>query len=133
MEAQGRPDDRGRAPYNNHGGAPGPAGAGNRRKRRRQRPQRNKGPRPLSSRNPQLETASRERIFQELEGLLRQIREQAEESASWPEHELTEMTQTVTTFTKALEEQADPIPERARSEYQRIRERLSQALKNGAA
>jgi vacuolar-type H+-ATPase subunit E/Vma4 len=72
---------------------------------------------------------SRERVFQELEGLLHQIREQAEESVDWAEGRLTEITQTVTTFTKSLEEEADPIPERARVEYQRIREKLSQVLK----
>jgi len=81
----------------------------------------------------QLDVVSRERIFQELEGLLRQIREQAEESADWAEDQLSEITRTVTSFTKSLEEQADPIPERARSEYQRIREKLSQALKGTAA
>jgi len=67
-------------------------------------------------------------VFQSVEGLLRQIREQAEETAQWTEDELREITQTVTTFTKSLEQEADPISDRARMEYQRIREKLSQAL-----
>ncbi len=110
------------------------SGAGGSRRRRRQRSQRGKPQRPpQGSRGVQLDVVSRERIFQELEGLLRQIREQAEESADWAEDQLSEITRTVTSFTKSLEEQADPIPERARSEYQRIREKLSQALKGTAA
>jgi len=72
---------------------------------------------------------SREHVFQDLEGLLRQIREQAEESSGWRQEQLSEITQTVTGFTKSLEEQLDPISDRIRSEYQRIREKLSHALK----
>jgi hypothetical protein len=75
------------------------------------------------------EFVTRERIFQELEGLLRQVREQAEESGGWPEERLSPLVQAVTGFTKSLDEQSDPIPERTRSEYQRIRDRLSQALR----
>jgi C4-type Zn-finger protein len=70
-------------------------------------------------------------VFQSVEGLLRQIREQAEETAQWTEAELREITQTVTAFTKSLEQEHDPISERARMEYQRIREKLSQALNRG--
>jgi len=99
------------------------------KRRRRQRPQRGKHRRPPHARGALFEGMSRERVFQELEGLLHQIREQAEESVDWAEGRLTEITQTVTTFTKSLEEEADPIPERARVEYQRIREKLSQVLK----
>ncbi len=99
------------------------------KRRHRQRPQRGKYRRPPHGRGSHVEGMSRERVFQELEGLLRQIREQAEESADWAEDRLTEITQTVTSFTKSLEEETDPIPERARAEYQRIREKLSQALK----
>ena len=72
---------------------------------------------------------SRERIFQELEGLLRQIREEAEESRAGAAANVTEMAHAVATFTKSLEEQSDPISDRVRSEYQRIRDKLSQALK----
>ena len=110
---------------NNAGGSDG-----SRKRRRRQRSQRGKrhgGPslgRPIH-----LDVVSRERIFQEVEGLLRQIREQAEEFATWPEGELTEITQAVTSFTRYLDEQSDPISERVRSEYLRIRDKLSQALK----
>jgi hypothetical protein len=111
-------------------GAGGPPSSGSMHKRRRrQRPQRGKHRRPPQTRSSHSEGMSRERVFQELEGLLRQIREQAEESADWAEDRLTEITQTVTSFTKSLEEEADPIPERVRAEYQRIREKLSQALK----
>ena len=114
-----------RAEYGN--GTPG----GGRRKRRRQRPQHGKRPRPHEQhRAPgaRLDATSRERVFQSVEGLLRQIREQAEETSQWTEDELREITQTVTTFTKSLEQEADPISDRARMEYQRIREKLSQAL-----
>lgn len=69
-------------------------------------------------------------MFQDIEGLLRQIREQAEESAGWTEQQLSEITQTVTAFTRSLEAEADPVSDRTRGEYQRIREKLSQALKN---
>ncbi len=106
----------------------GSAGPGaSRRRRRRQRPQRGKHRRP--PRSGHLEGVSRERAFQEIEGLLRQIREQAEESENWAADRLKEITQTVTSFTKTLEEHADPIPDRVRVEFQRIREKLSQALK----
>lgn len=98
-----------------------------RRRRRRQRPQRGKHRRPV--RSGHLEGVSRERAFQELEGLLRQIREQAEESEDWAADRLNDITQTVTSFSKTLEEHADPIPDRVRMEFQRIREKLSQALK----
>ena len=116
-------------PGSNHGS--GNSGGG-RRKRRRQRPQHGK---PLRSHEPQrsgaaarVDTASRERVFQSVEGLLRQIREQAEEGSQWTEAELREITQTVTAFTKLLEQEGDPISGRAQTEYQRIREKLSQAL-----
>jgi hypothetical protein len=100
-----------------------------RRKRRRPRPQRGKPFGGGDARGAPADFASRERIFQELEGLLRQIREQAEESGSWPEDRLAEFTQAVTSFTKSIEEQSDPISQRAHSEYQRIRDKLSQALR----
>lgn len=100
-----------------------------RQKRRRQRSQHGKFRPPSRGGAPQLDVVSRERVFQDLEGLLRQIREQAEESTDWAEDRLNEITQTVTSFTKSLEEQGDPISERSRSEYQRIREKLSQALR----
>lgn len=107
-------------------GAPG----GSRKKRRRQRSQRGKRRHPVQGgRAPQTEAGNRERIFQDIEGLLRQIREQAEESPAWTEEELRAITQTVTSFTKSLEEEVDPVSERARSEYQRVREKLSQALR----
>lgn len=122
------------------GGAPGTDhgsgnGGGGRRKRRRQRPQHTKHVRPHEAQRSgaaaRVDAASRERVFQSVEGLLRQIREQAEEGAQWSETELREITQTVTAFTKLLEQESDPISERALSEYQRIREKLSQALQRG--
>ena len=113
----------------NHGS--GNSGGG-RRKRRRQRPQPGKSSRPhepqRSGAAARIDAASRERAFQSVEGLLRQIREQAEEGAQWTEEELREVTQTVTAFTKLLEQESDPISDRAQVEYQRIREKLSQAL-----
>ncbi len=113
----------------NHGS--GNSGGG-RRKRRRQRPQPGKPARshepPRSGAAARLDAASRERVFQSVEGLLRQIREQAEEGSQWSEAELREITQTVTSFTKLLEQEGDPISDRALMEYHRIREKLNQAL-----
>ena len=100
-----------------------------RKRRRRQRTQRGKRHHPGSSRPTPNDTVSRERIFQDIEGLLRRIREQAEESTNWTEQQLSEITQTVTSFTRSLEAEADPISDRARSEYQRIRDKLNQAMK----
>ena len=129
-------DERGEKPHaaqlHTGGGASGHAGLGSSKKKRR-RPRSQRGKRrhiPSGGRPAHVDTVSRERIFQDIEGLLRQIREQAEESAVWSDAELTDFTQTVTTFTKSLEEETDPISDRARTEYQRIREKLSQALKS---
>jgi molecular chaperone DnaK (HSP70) len=96
----------------------------NHRKRRRQRPQH-----PRQGRPSQLDKVSRESMFQDIEGLLRQIRERAEETAQWNEEQLSEFTHAVTGFTRSLEEEGEQISERARSEYQRVRDKLSQALK----
>lgn len=104
-----------------------------RKKRRRPRPQRGKPRRNSEPHGPRIDVVSRESVFQELEGLLRQIREEAEELGSWPAERLAEYTHVVVNFTKSLEEQADPLSERTRSEYQRIREKLSQALKGKEA
>ena len=114
----------------------GSAGGG-RRKRRRQRPQHAKSQRPHEGQHRtaapgRLDVANRERAFQSVEGLLRQIREQAEEGLPWSEAELREITQAVTAFTKLLEQESDPISDRAQAEYHRIREKLSQALNRGA-
>ena len=106
-------------------GAPGSS----RKKRRRQRSQRGKRRHSPEMRVTHIDTFSRERIFQDVEGLLRQIREQAEETSDWPEERLNDIVQTVTGFTKSLEEQNDTIPERIRAEYQRIREKLTHALR----
>ncbi len=116
-------------PDTQHGSRPPGAGGAGRKRRRRQRPQHGTQRRPTQARGPLADLVSREHVFQDLEGLLRQIREEAEESSGWAEEQLSEITQTVTNFTKSLEEQVDPISERVRSEYQRIRERLSHALK----
>jgi len=104
-----------------------------RKRRRRQRPQRGKRRHSGQSSGVHIDLVSRERMFQELEGLLRHIREQAEEDegAGWSEQQLNEMVQTVTSFTRHLEKQNDPISERTRGEYQRLREKLSQAVKSG--
>jgi hypothetical protein len=111
-------------------GSGGPGGG--RRKRRRPRPPHAKPARPHEPHRggaaARLDVASRERVFQSVEGLLRQIREQAEDGVQWSEAELREITQTVTAFTKLLEQEGDPISDRAHTEYQRIREKLNQAL-----
>ena len=105
------------------------AGSGSRKRRRRQRSQHGEHRYAPQAGARTTGVVSREGIFQELEGLLRQIREQAEESATGDGAQLTEIVHTVTSFTKSLEEQAEPISDRARSEYHRIRERLSQVLR----
>lgn len=109
---------------------PGESGP-SRKRRRRQRPQRGKRRRPGQGGGVHVDLVSRERMFQELEGLLRQIREQAEENegGGWREEDVNEIAQAVSSFTKYLEEQSDPISERTRGEYQRLREKLSQAVK----
>lgn len=99
-------------------------GGGSRRKRHRQRSQRDKRPGFTPVRSHPGEGVSRERIFQELEGLLRQIREEAEGSSGIAEQQINEVARLVSTFTKVLEELSDPISERLRGEYQRIREKL---------
>jgi len=80
----------------------------------------------------QNDNVNRERIFQDLEGLLRQIREEAEESSNGriSEGQISEMARVVGAFSKVLEEQSDPISERARGEYRRIREKLVQTLRS---
>ena len=47
-----------------------------------------------------MEENARERIFQDVEGLLRRIREHAEETGLWSESHLSEITLTVTAFTR---------------------------------
>jgi len=109
-----------------------------RRKRRRQRPQRQKrrkgggggGGGGGHSKSAALkDDTDRERIFQDIEGLLRRIREEAEELGDRTEEELADVTATVTNFTKILEEEAEVVSERARAEYHRVREKLSHALR----
>ena len=113
-----------------HKGQSGPGAPGfSRKRRRRQRSERGKRRRTTHVRPAPTHAMNREHIFQDIEGLLRQIREQAEESPDWTEQQLNEITQAVTSFTKSLEEEADPISDRARNEYQRIREKLSNAMK----
>jgi len=113
-------------------------GAGGRsRKRRRARGQRNKRHRPQQETRvtggPRGDNTSRERMFQDVEGLLRQIREHAEETREWSQEELREITHNVTTFTRALEQESEPLSERARGDYHRLRDKLTQALRNKAA
>jgi hypothetical protein len=72
----------------------------------------------------------RERIFQDIEGLLRRIREEAEELGDRSEEELADVTATVTNFTKILEEESEVVSERARVEYHRVREKLNHALRS---
>jgi hypothetical protein len=124
----------------NHGGGGGGGGQRNfnnnsRRKRRRQRPQRPKhrskggGGGGQQRSHAVKDDTDRERIFQDIEGLLRRIREEAEESGR-PEEELRDVTTTVTNFTKLLEEEAEVVSERARVEYHRVREKLNHALRS---
>jgi len=108
----------------------GPNGAHHpRKKKRRQRTQRGKRRNQEPSRAPRIDVVSRERIFQEIEGLLRRIREQAEETACWTDEQLRDFTQMVVNFTKTLEQEGDPISGRLQNDYQRLRDRLALALK----
>jgi hypothetical protein len=109
-------------------GAAGPHGSGRKRRRHRS-PKGKRRHHPGQGGTPHVDIVSRERMFQDIEGLLRQIRERAEESVVWTEEQLNDFTQTVTGFTKSLEQEGDQISQRMRSEYQRIREKLSHALR----
>jgi hypothetical protein len=111
------------------GGPGAPQGAG-RKRRRRHRSQKEKPRRPFQGGSGHIDIVSRERMFQDIEGLLRQIRERAEEAAVWTDEQLHDFTQSVTGFTKSLEQEGEPLSQRARSEYQRIRDKLSDALRN---
>lgn len=112
------------------GGNGGAGQRSSRRKRKRPRGQRgSERPSSAPANNGGAEKNGRESIFQDVEGLLRRIREHAEETGLWSEDRLTEITHTVTAFTRTLEGEGDPVSERVRSEYQRVREKLAQALK----
>lgn len=99
---------------------------GPRRKRRRQREH---VQRLAQRRVGEMDGTSRERIFQDLEGLLRQLREESEVSSQMAAEQVSLMARTVSTFTRALEDQSDPISDRTHSQYQRIREKLVQTLR----
>jgi len=129
----------GNRPHGGGGGGGGGnnGGGGRRNKRRRQRPQRpnnnfnnsNKR-RSLSPReSAALDSVGRERMFQQVEGLLRQIREEAEEHGAFSDDQLRDYVSTVTTFMTLLEEESEPLTERARSEFLRVRDKLSNALR----
>lgn len=115
------------------GGGGGNGGGGRRNKRRRQRPQRQQNNKPRRKLSPKesaaLDTVGRERMFQQVEGLLRQIREEAEEAGVFSDDEVREYVTTVTNFMTLLEEESEPLTERARSEFLRVRDKLSQALR----
>jgi len=62
---------------------------------------------------------------------LRQIREQAEETARWNEDQIRDFVLTVTTFTRTLEQfDGEKISPRIQGDYQRVREKLTQALRS---
>lgn len=139
--SQGSPSDGGDGGgfrRNGGGGGNGMHRNNNNKKRRRQRPQRPKRPGGgggggggMSSKDSlsSLDSINRERIFQHIEGLLRQIREAAEEGADYTEEQLSEYTQLVTSFTRDLEEEGELPSDRVRAEYMRVRDKLNHALK----
>ena len=103
-----------------------------RKKRGKQRPQHNnRGGSPSGSGgSARVDMANRERIFQDIEGLLRQIREQAEETARWTDEQVHGFVANVTAFTKSLEQQdGNSFPPRLQSDYQQLRDKLAQALR----
>lgn len=123
------------APRREHGpersfeGGGAPHGSAHKRRRRHRSQKGKRRPPSSQGRGPHIDIVSRERMFQDIEGLLRQIRERAEESVVWTEEELNDFTHTVTGFAKSLEQESDQISQRMRSEYQRIREKLTHALR----
>ena len=114
----------------NHSGDGGGGGIG-RKKRRRQRGQRNKK-RVGVSPSPHGDNANRERVYQDIEGLLRQIRELAEETSAYSQERLDEFTQVVMTLFKALEGEGEMVSDRLYGEYLRVRDKLNLALKEQA-
>lgn len=112
-------------------GGGGNGGGGRRNKRRRTRPQKQNNLRhKLSPKEAAaLDSVGRERMFQQVEGLLRQIREEAEETGAFSDEEVREYVTTVTAFMTLLEEESEPLTERARSEFLRVRDKLSHALR----
>lgn len=125
--AQGAVDDTDRERDERHGGTS--YHSSGRKRRRRHRSPKGKHRHSGQGGAPHIDIVSRERMFQDIEGLLRQIRERAEESVVWTEEELNDFTHTVTGFAKSLEQESDQISQRMRSEYQRIREKLTHALR----
>ncbi len=119
-------------------GGGGGQGRNNNKKRRRQRAQRGKRPRGGGggggggghSSSPHGEMANKERIFQDIEGLLRQIREAADEENAFSEAQVGDYVQAVTGLQKAFESEATMVSDRAFSEYQRVRDKLQNALRN---
>ncbi len=106
-------------------------GGGKKGKRRRQRQQRPRHARkPTAKENAAIDSSNRERIFQHVEGLLRQIREEAEETGKFSEDQVRDYAMTVVNFNRLLEEQSEPLPERVRIEYLRVRDKLTSALNN---
>ncbi|MBI3782527.1 MAG: hypothetical protein HY270_03900 [Deltaproteobacteria bacterium] len=114
-----------------NGAEQGGGSAASRKKRRRQRGQRNKHRTPGS---PSLhgDSANRERVYQDVEGLLRQIRELAEENAAYTQEQLDDFTQSVVTLFKALESEGQMISDRLFADYQRVRDKLNMALRDRA-
>ena len=133
--AQGAIDDTDRGRDERHGverafdSTTSPHSSGRKRRRRHRSPKGKRRRHAGQVGTPHIDIVSRERMFQDIEGLLRQIRERAEESVVWTEEQLNDFTQTVTGFTKSLEQEGDQISQRMRSEYQRIREKLTHALR----
>jgi arylsulfatase A-like enzyme len=110
-------------------GGGGSNASGRKRRRRHRSPKGKRRHHSGQGGTPHVDIVSRERMFQDIEGLLRQIRERAEESAVWTEEQLNDFTQTVTGFTKSMEQESEQVSHRMRGEYQRIRDKLSQALR----
>jgi hypothetical protein len=129
--AQGAVDDTDRERDERHpfDSATAPHSSGRKRRRRHRSPKGKRRRHSGQGGTPHIDIVSRERMFQDIEGLLRQIRERAEESVVWTEEQMNDFTQTVTGFAKSLEQEGDQISQRMRSEYQRIREKLGHALR----
>jgi hypothetical protein len=107
-------------------GSSGGGGDGGRKKRRH--PTHGKS-REAGTSSGYNEAANRERIFQDIEGRMRQIRELAEEGNDFTNDEISELTQSVVALFRSLESEGEVVSDRAFAEYQRLRERLNQALR----
>lgn len=106
-------------------------GDGGRKKRRQLRPVRSNGREAAPAAHN--DVANREHVFQDIEGRMRRIRELAEEGAAYSSDEIRQLAQNVVSLFRTLEGEGEVVSDRAFAEYQRLRDRLNQALRSAPA